>query len=92
LGSIVSERLKTCPGREQPLQSRRDFKSTGGVKYDPIVFLLFSKASGADGILSPPGFQFPVKELVACMKDLIGELHKLSFFGIIDTKYIKLNK
>ncbi|QPX48260.1 hypothetical protein PQC13_gp295 [Synechococcus phage S-SRM01] len=31
----------------------------------------------------PPGFQFPVKELVACMKDLMGELHKLSFFAII---------
>jgi len=49
LGAIVSERLKTCPGREQPLQSRRDFKSTGGVKYDPIVLLPFSKAIGADG-------------------------------------------
>ena len=31
----------------------------------------------------PPGFQFPVKELVACMKDLVGELHKLSFFSIM---------
>jgi hypothetical protein len=30
----------------------------------------FSKVSGADGILSPPGFQFPVKELVASLKDL----------------------
>jgi GDPmannose 4,6-dehydratase len=31
----------------------------------------------------PPGFQFPVKELVASLKDLRGELHKLSFFGIM---------
>jgi hypothetical protein len=38
--------------------------------------------TGVDGE-TPPGFQFPVKELVACMKDLIGELHKLSYFGII---------
>jgi hypothetical protein len=45
--------------------------------------LLFSRASGADGILSPPGFQFPVKKLVASLKDLMGELHKLSFFGIM---------
>jgi len=45
--------------------------------------LFHKKASGADGA-TPPGFQFPVKELVACMKDLSGELHKLSFFSIID--------
>ena len=31
----------------------------------------------------PPGFQFPDKELVASLKDLRGELHKLSFFGIM---------
>jgi len=31
----------------------------------------------------PPGFQFPDKELVASLKDLKGELHKLSFFGIM---------
>jgi hypothetical protein len=47
-----------------------DLNRTGGVNYDPVVFLLFSRASGADGILSPPGFQFPVKELVASLKDL----------------------
>jgi hypothetical protein len=46
--------------------------------------LLFSRASGADGILSPPGFQFPVKELVASLKRPKGELHKLSFFDIIN--------
>jgi hypothetical protein len=51
--------------------------------------LLFSRASGADGILSPPGFQFPVKELVASLKDLIGELHKLSFFDIIKSLIYK---
>jgi len=38
----------------------------------------FLKVSGADGV-TPPGFQFPAKELVACMKDLTGELNKLSF-------------
>jgi hypothetical protein len=43
-----------------------DYNRTGGVKYDPIVFLLFSRASGADGVI-PPGFQFPVKELVASL-------------------------
>jgi hypothetical protein len=49
----------------------------------PYEFLasLKSKWCGWDSL--PPGFQFPVKELVACMKDLIGELHKLSFFSII---------
>tara|TARA_Y100000015_G_scaffold16220_1_gene15605 strand:- start:390 stop:512 length:123 start_codon:yes stop_codon:yes gene_type:complete len=31
----------------------------------------FLKASGADGV-TPPGFLFPVKEQVACMKDLMG--------------------
>ena len=44
-----SRRDLKSTGREQPLQSRRDFKSTGGVNYDPIVFLLFSRASGAGG-------------------------------------------
>ena len=58
-------------------------KSSGGVKMTPFGFLLsHKKASGVDGV-TPPGFQFPVKELVACMKDLTGELHKLSFFSII---------
>jgi len=33
----------------------------------PFDFLLPSRASGADGILLPPGFQFPVKELVASL-------------------------
>ncbi len=33
-----------------------------------LFFLALEKASGADGILSPPGFLFPVKEQVACMK------------------------
>ena len=50
-------------------------------------FLLFhKKASGADGV-TPPGFLPPVKGQVACMKDLIGELHKLSFFGIMEKIY-----
>lgn len=40
--------------------------------------------TGVDGE-TPPGFLFPDKKQVACMKDLIGELHKLSFFGIIYT-------
>ena len=31
------------------VKTRRVSKSTGGVKFDPIVFLPFSKASGADG-------------------------------------------
>ena len=58
-------------------------KPSGGVNLTPSGFLLsHKKASGADGA-TPPGFQFPVKELVACMKDLMGELHKLSFFGIM---------
>ena len=35
-----------------------------------LFFLALVKVSGADGILSPPGFLFPVKEQVACMKDL----------------------
>jgi hypothetical protein len=34
----------------------------------------------------PPGFQFPVKELVASLKDPKGELTKLSFFCIIYKK------
>jgi len=39
----------------------------------PTSFLLLSRASGADGeILSPPGFQFPVKELVASLSYLRG--------------------
>jgi hypothetical protein len=58
-------------------------KPSGGVNLTPSGFLLsHKKASGADGA-TPPGFQFPVKELVACMKDLTGELHKLSFFSIM---------
>jgi len=38
----------------------------------PMSFLLLSRASGADGILLPPGFQFPVKELVASLSLLRG--------------------
>ena len=38
----------------------------------------------------PPGFLPPVKGQVACMKDLMGELHKLSFFGIIVKKILKM--
>jgi hypothetical protein len=45
---------------------------------------------GADGILLLPGFQFPVKELVASLKDLKGELTKLSFFCIIYKWYLRI--
>jgi hypothetical protein len=63
-------------------------KPSGGVNLTPSGFLLsHKKVSGADGA-TPPGFQFPVKELVACMKDLMGELHKLSFFSIMVKKYL----
>jgi len=60
---------------------------------DPFWFLAFplkGKWCGW-GIFSPPGFQFPAKELVACMKDLMGELHKLSFFSIM-VKIISKNE
>jgi len=43
-----------------------DLNSTGGVNMTPIGFLLFLKASGADGA-TPPGFQFPDKKLVASL-------------------------
>jgi len=43
-----------------------DLNSTGGVNTTPIGFLLLPKASGADGA-TPPGFQFPDKELVASL-------------------------
>jgi hypothetical protein len=46
----------------------------------PYGFLPFPKASGADGNQLPPGFQFPVKELVACMKALVREVYKTSLF------------
>jgi hypothetical protein len=38
-----------------------DYNSTGGVKYDPIVLLLFSKAIGADGTLSRLVSNFQLK-------------------------------
>jgi len=41
-------------------------KHPGGVIKTLLGFLLPSKASGADGVI-PPGFQFPVKELVASL-------------------------
>jgi len=44
-----------------------DLNRTGGVNMTPYGFLLFLRASGADGTLFPPGFQFPVKELVASL-------------------------
>jgi len=69
-----------------PLQSWRDFKNPGGVNMTLIRFPISSKNWWCGWRLLPPGFQFPVKELVACMKDLIGELHKLSFFSIIMKK------
>jgi len=36
-------------------------KLSGGVKYDPVVFLLFSRASGADGALSRLVSNFQLK-------------------------------
>ena len=43
--------------------------------------------TGVDGE-TPPGFLPPVKGQVACMKDLIGGLHKPTFFSIIYTTEI----
>jgi hypothetical protein len=34
-----------------------------------MSFQFLQRTGGADGILLPPGFQFPVKELVASLKD-----------------------
>ena len=50
-----------------------------------LMVSYFLKVSGADGA-TPPGFQFPVKELVACMKDLQGELTTTPFFCMIYTE------
>jgi hypothetical protein len=58
-------------------------KPSGGVNMTPYEFTASLKGSWCGWDSLPPGFQFPAKELVACMKDLTGELHKLSFFGII---------
>ena len=47
-------------------------KPSGGVNTTPYEFLASLKSKWCGwGILSPPGFQFPAKKLVACMKDLI---------------------
>ena len=53
-----------------------------------LGFLPFlKKASGADGeILSPPGFQFPVKELVASLNSFLKRLTTTAFFIMIYTK------
>ena len=43
-------------------------KLSGGVKMTPYEFLASLKSKWCGwGILSPPGFQFPVKELVASL-------------------------
>jgi hypothetical protein len=43
-------------------------KPSGGVKMTPYEFLASLKSKWCGwGILSPPGFQFPVKELVASL-------------------------
>ena len=62
-------RLKTSPGRDGLL--------TLGVScfsQEQVVRM---------EVTLPPSFLLLVKEQVACMKDLMGELHKLSLFGII---------
>ena len=52
----------------------------------PYEFLASLKSKWCGwGILSPPGFQFPVKELVASLS-YIGGLHKPTFFSIIATE------
>jgi hypothetical protein len=58
----------------------------------PLGFLPFLKGKWCGWRLLPPGFQFPVKELVASLVHLInmGELHKLSFFIIILKKIMFL--
>lgn len=45
-----------------PVLSKR-----GGGVIMTLFFLTLVKVSGADGILSPPGFLFPVKEQVASL-------------------------
>jgi hypothetical protein len=60
-------------------------KPSGGASKRTLYVLVgwtLNMPTGVDGE-TPPGFLLPVKEQVACMKDLMGELHKLSFFGII---------
>jgi len=47
--------------------SWRDIKNTGGVNMTLLGFSLPQKVSGADGVILPPGFLFPVKEQVASL-------------------------
>jgi hypothetical protein len=48
-----------------------------------IRFLAFPKSKWCGWDSLPPGFQFPVKELVASLVKPKEELHKLLFFSII---------
>ena len=62
-------------------------KLSGGVNLTPYVLVgLDIKYADWCGWGNPAEFLvFSYSKLVACMKDLIGELHKLSFFSIIYT-------
>jgi hypothetical protein len=60
-----------------------DLNRTGGVIRPYYEFTISLKDCWCGWDSLPPGFQFPVKKLVASLKDLEGELHKLSFFAII---------
>jgi len=65
-----------------PLQSWRDFKNPGGVNMTLIRFPISSKNWWCGWRMLPPGFQFPVKELVASLqkRNQRGGLQKPSFF------------
>jgi hypothetical protein len=53
------------------IESRRDFKRTGGVNMTLYEFPISLKDWWCGWRLLPPGFQFPVKELVASLNSKV---------------------